>query len=87
MTLRGVIVLGAVAALLAAIVLFGDRGRDHKAPAGAGARLVPAFDRASVRRITIARAGQPPFALVGGAGGAGVCLPGTSWLTTRRWRI
>ena len=68
MTLRGVIVLGAVAALLAALVLFGDR----RPPAGrgAGARLVPAFDRASVRRITIARAGQAPFALVGGAGGS-----------------
>ena len=78
MTLRGVIVLGAVAALLAALVLFGDRRGDRRPPAsgGAGARLVPAFDRGSVRRITIARAGQAPFALVGGAGGSWRLSPG-----------
>jgi len=67
MTLRGVIVLGAVAALLAALVLFGDRR--PPAGGGAGARVIPAFDRSSVRRITIARAGHSPFSLVAGAAG------------------
>ena len=65
MTLRGVIVLGVIAAALAALALFVGRAGDRRPPGGA-ARVLPAFDRAAVRRITIARLGQPPFALVPG---------------------
>ena len=63
--MRKVAGLAAVAAVLAGYLLFGDR------PPGAGeggsvrhARLVDAFDRAAVRRITISRAGAAPFSLV-----------------------
>jgi Domain of unknown function (DUF4340) len=61
--MRALGVLGAIAALLAAyLLLFDHHPRDRGT--AAGARLVPALDRAGVRRVTIARAGEPPFALV-----------------------
>jgi D-alanyl-D-alanine dipeptidase len=73
MTPRVVIVLAAVAALLAAVILFVDR---DPRPAGDGARVVPAFDRAAVRRVSIERAGAPAFALVAGGGGTWRTSPG-----------
>ena len=62
--MRTVVVLAAVAALLAAFLLFVDR-RPAGDGAGAGgrARLIDAFDRAGVRRVTIARAGAAAFSL------------------------
>jgi hypothetical protein len=62
--MRALGVLGAIAALLAAYLLFFDhdpRGRGSPAPSS---RLVAALDPATVRRLTIDRAGEPPFALV-----------------------
>lgn len=63
--MRKVAGLAALAAVLAGYLLFGDR------PPGAGqggsgghARLVDAFDRAAVGRITISRAGAAPLSLV-----------------------
>jgi hypothetical protein len=63
--MRKVAALAAVAALLAGYLLLGDRrpGAGHPG-AGAHARLVDAFDRAAVRRISIGRAGLPSFSLV-----------------------
>jgi hypothetical protein len=63
--MRKVAGLAAVAAVLAGYLLFGDRdpGANDGAPGG-HARLVSAFDRAAVRRITITRAGAAPFSLV-----------------------
>ena len=67
--MRKVAGLAAVAAVLAGYLLFGDR-RPGAGPGGPGAgsgghaRLVDAFDRAAVRRVTISRAGAPPFSLV-----------------------
>jgi Domain of unknown function (DUF4340) len=74
--MRALAVLGAVAALLAAYLLFFDRDPRGAAPAGQGARLLPAFDRAALSRLTVARAGEPPFALVRGAEGAWRIEPG-----------
>ncbi len=59
--MRALGVLGAVAAVLAAYLLFFDHDPRQR-PAGGGALV--RFDRASVRRIAVARPGQPPFALV-----------------------
>ena len=61
--MRKVAGLAAVAAVLAGYLLFGDR-RPGADDAGAHARLVDGFDRAAVRRLTIRRAGAPPFSLV-----------------------
>jgi len=63
--MRRVACLAAVAAVLAGILLFGDR-RPGAGDGGSGghARLIDAFDRAAVWRLTIRRAGAPPFSLV-----------------------
>jgi hypothetical protein len=63
--MRKVAGLAAVAALLAAYLLFGDRrpGAGDGGPGG-HARLVDAFERAAVRRITIRRAEGAAFSLV-----------------------
>jgi hypothetical protein len=63
--MRKVAVLAAVAALLAGYLLLGDR-RPGTGDAGSGARarLIDGFARAAVRRISITRAGAPPFSLV-----------------------
>jgi hypothetical protein len=61
--MRKVAVLGAVAALLAAYLLFGDRGSELGDGAREQVRLAPAFDRAAVTRIVISRAGTAPFSL------------------------
>jgi uncharacterized protein DUF4340 len=62
--MRAVAGLAAVAALLAVYLLVGDRhGPTDGETAAEPARLLPAFDRASVRRITIARAGAPSLSL------------------------
>jgi hypothetical protein len=74
--MRALAVLGAVAALLAAYLLFFDRDPRGAAPVGERGRLLPAFDRAAVKRVTVARAGEPPFALVRGADGAWRIEPG-----------
>ncbi|HVY37849.1 MAG TPA: DUF4340 domain-containing protein [Polyangia bacterium] len=67
--MRALGILGAIAALLAAYLLFFDRdARDSRAAADA-ARLVPAFDPAAVRRVGVARPGEAPFALVPAEGG------------------
>ena len=55
--------LAALTAVLAGYLLFGDR-RPGDGGAGGHARLLDAFDRAAVRRLTIRRAGAPPFSLV-----------------------
>ncbi len=57
--------LAALVVVLGAFWLFGDRDRGEGAGAGAHARLIDssAFDRSAVQRITIARAGVPPFSL------------------------
>ena len=63
---RGTLVgLATLVVLLGAFWLFGDRDRGEGAGAGAHARLIDssAFDRSAVQRITIARAGVPPFSL------------------------
>jgi hypothetical protein len=63
--MRKVAGLAAVAAVLAGILLFGDRRPGAGDPgSGAHARLIETFDRAAVRRLTISRAGMPPFSLV-----------------------
>jgi hypothetical protein len=62
--MRAVAGLAAVAGLLAVYLLLVDRhGREGGETAADPARLLPAFDRASVRRITIARAGAPSLSL------------------------
>ena len=63
--MRTVAVLALVAALLAAFLLFVDRRQGDSDGAGAGGRtrLVDVFDRAAVRRVTIARAGVATFSL------------------------
>jgi hypothetical protein len=61
--MRKVAVLAAVAALLAAYLLLGDRGAEVSEGARERARLVTAFDRATVQRIVISRAGAAPFSL------------------------
>ncbi len=67
--MRALAVLGAIAALLAAYLLFFDRdARDSRAAAG-DTRLVAAFDPATVRRVGIVRPGEAPFALVPVEGG------------------
>jgi hypothetical protein len=63
--MRAVVVLAIVAAVLAAFIVFVDR----RHPSGDAehvthVRLLPAFNRAAVRRITITRAGSAPFTLV-----------------------
>ncbi|MES1165703.1 MAG: DUF4340 domain-containing protein, partial [Verrucomicrobiota bacterium] len=58
--MRALGILGAIAALLAAYLLFFERDQQR----ATAARLLPAVDRAAVRRVTIARAGEAPFALV-----------------------
>ncbi len=62
--MRALAVLGVVAGLLAAYLLFFDHDPRNAAPAGQGAQLLPAFDRGALKRVTLARAGEPPFALV-----------------------
>jgi len=65
--MRALGVLGAVAALLAAYLLFFDHD-----PRDRGARApdpLLRFDPGSVRRVTVARAGQPPFVLLRAADG------------------
>jgi hypothetical protein len=61
--MRKVAGLAAVAAVLAGYLVFGDRSPGDGGSAG-HARLAEAFDRATVRRITISRAGAAPFSLV-----------------------
>jgi len=64
--MRALGVLGAVAALLAAYLLFFDHDpRDRGAP-----DPLLRFDPSAVGRVTVARAGQPPFTLVRAADGA-----------------
>src|SRR5437763_12080533 len=69
--MRAVVVLAVIAAALAAFIVFVDRrhpaGDDQRA---AHVRLLPAFDRAAVRRLTIARAVSAPFTLDRQARGA-----------------
>jgi hypothetical protein len=60
--MRALAALTVVAALLAGYLWLGDRRRPA-ADRGSPARLLPAFDRAGVRRITLARAGAQPFSL------------------------
>ena len=60
--MRKVALLAAIAALLAAYLLFVDRRPSGGGP-GAASSLLPAFDPSAVRRITIARAGSAPFSL------------------------
>jgi hypothetical protein len=63
--MRRVAGLAAVAAVLAGYLLFGDRNAGvGDGGSGVHARLVNAFDRAAVRRITISRAGAAPFSLI-----------------------
>lgn len=66
--MRALGVLGAVAALLAAYLLFFDHDPRDRGSRGPDPLL--RFDPASAERVTVARAGQPPFALVRGPGGA-----------------
>ena len=61
--MRKVAVLAAVAAVLGGYLLFGDR-RPGGGGSGGHARLIDAFDRAAVWRLTIRRAGAPPFSLI-----------------------
>lgn len=70
--MRWVAGLAAVAALLAAYLLFIDRGHDRldTAGAGTGTPLLAGFDRASVRRLSIARGAGAPFSLARQAPGA-----------------
>jgi len=57
--------LVAVAAVLAGYLLFADRRPGVGGGSSGGhARLIDAFDRAAVWRLTIRRAGAPPFSLV-----------------------
>ncbi len=63
--MRKVAGLAAVAAVLAGYLLFGDRQRGASdGSSGDHPRLVDGFDRGAVRRLTIRRAGAPPFSLV-----------------------
>ena len=63
--MRRVAGLAAVAAVLAGYLLFGDRRPGSGDVGSSGrARLIAAFDRATVRRITISRAGTAAFSLV-----------------------
>ena len=55
MNRRGVIALAIVAAAMAAYIVLSGRGRDGGGRGTARARLMPAFDRATVRRIEIRR--------------------------------
>jgi hypothetical protein len=59
--MRKVAVLAVVAAALAAYLLLGDR--EVNEAARERARLVTAFDRTTVRRIVVSRAGAAPFSL------------------------
>jgi len=61
--MRKVAVLAAVALLLAGYLLLADRGGEVGEGARDQARLVTAFDRATVQRIVISRAGAAPFSL------------------------
>lgn len=61
--MRKVAVLAAVALLLAAYLLLADRGGDVNEGARERARLVSAFDRTTVQKIVISRAGAAPFSL------------------------
>jgi hypothetical protein len=61
--MRKVALLGAVAVLLAAYLLFADHGPDTNDGARERARLLTALDRPAVGRISIARAGAAPFSL------------------------
>ncbi|HVV49473.1 MAG TPA: DUF4340 domain-containing protein [Polyangia bacterium] len=67
--MRKVAVLAAIAALLAAYLVFFDRAPGEHA-GGGHRRLVADFDRAGVQRITVARAGAAPFSLVRQPAGA-----------------
>jgi hypothetical protein len=70
--MRRVAALAAVAALLAAYLLFVDRAEDRRGASTPGSRapLLAGFDRASVRRLSIARGTGAPFSLERQAGGA-----------------
>ncbi len=61
--MRKVAVLAAVAALLGGYLLLGNR-RPGGGGSGGHARLIDPFDRAAVWRLTIRRAGAPPFSLI-----------------------
>ncbi|HXJ22254.1 MAG TPA: DUF4340 domain-containing protein [Polyangia bacterium] len=74
--MRALGVLGAVAALLAAYLLFFDHDPRGAGSAGEGARLLASFDPAALRRVTIARPGEAPFTLARGAGGPWRIEPG-----------
>ena len=56
--------LVAVAAVLAGYLLFADRRPGAGGGSGGHVRLLDAFDRAAVWRLTIRRAGAPPFSLI-----------------------
>jgi hypothetical protein len=62
--MRTVVVLAIIAAGLAAFIVFVDRRHPSGNDQAAHVRLLPAVDRAAVRRITIARGDQRPFGLV-----------------------
>jgi hypothetical protein len=64
--MRALGILGAIAALLAAYLVFFDH--DPRDAGAAAVRLVPAFDRAAVRRIAVARASGPAYELVRAGG-------------------
>lgn len=70
--MKKVAVLAAVAALLAAYLLFVDGGRDRPGSSAPGAHppLLAELERGSVRRLSIARAANPPFSLERQAAGA-----------------
>jgi len=74
--MRALAVLGAVAALLAAYLLFFDHDPRGVGSAGEGTRLLASFDPAALRRVTIARPGEAPFTLARGAGGLWRIEPG-----------
>jgi hypothetical protein len=63
MTMRTVYVLGAIALVLGGFLIFDLRTPGEGARRAERARLLPGFDRRAVQRITVARAGQPPFSL------------------------
>jgi Domain of unknown function (DUF4340) len=82
---RLLLALAAVAALLAVYILAFERHHPTRDQERAGrVRLVADYDRHRVRRVTIARAGLPPFALVrapaGGADAGGGAATGA-------WRV
>src|SRR5690348_9048683 len=63
MNARAVVGLAVVAALLGAVLFIDLRHRPSSDRPGARERLLPAFDRNAVRRITIQRQGGERFSL------------------------